>query len=65
MQKIFFFLGGLFLLAGLLYPFLRKFNIGRLPGDLHYQSDTLTVVFPIVTCVILSVIVTLFLNFFR
>jgi hypothetical protein len=56
--------------AGLLFTFAGKlpFRLGRLPGDIAYQGRHGTFYFPIVTCVILSVALTLILwivNYFR
>jgi hypothetical protein len=41
------------------------FRLGRLPGDIHFRSGNTAVYFPIVTCVLLSVILTLVLSLFR
>ncbi len=38
---------------------------GRLPGDIHYRSDNFSFHFPLVTCLLLSVILTLILWLFR
>jgi uncharacterized membrane protein len=45
---------GLLLMAGVKLSFL-----GRLPGDIAYKGKNVTFYFPIVTCVILSVVLTL------
>ena len=39
--------------------------IGRLPGDITYRRGGTTVYFPIVTCLVASVILTLVLAFLR
>jgi Protein of unknown function (DUF2905) len=39
--------------------------IGRLPGDITYRRGATTVYFPIVTCLVASVILTLALGFLR
>ena len=38
---------------------------GRLPGDIHYTKDNFSFHFPIVTCLLLSAILTLALWLFR
>jgi hypothetical protein len=40
---------------------LGKFNVplGRLPGDITYRGKNTTVYFPIVTCILISVILSL------
>lgn len=48
---------GVFFLAGAKLPF----RLGRLPGDVSYHGRHGTFYFPIVTCVILSVVLTLIL----
>ena len=39
--------------------------VGRLPGDIVVRRPGLTFVFPIVTCVVISLILTLLLWIFR
>ena len=39
--------------------------LGRLPGDITYRRGGTTVYFPIVTCIVASVILTLVLAFLR
>src|SRR4030095_6759580 len=39
--------------------------LGRLPGDIHVERDGFGFYFPIVTCIILSIVLTLLLNIFR
>ena len=46
---------GLLLMAGSRLGFL---NLGRLPGDIAYTGKNVRFYFPIVTCLVLSVIVT-------
>ena len=38
---------------------------GRLPGDIHYSRDNFSFHFPIVTCILLSLLLSLVLWFFR
>jgi hypothetical protein len=38
---------------------------GRLPGDIHYTRDNFSFSFPIVTCLLLSLLLTLLLWIFR
>ncbi|HVJ57207.1 MAG TPA: DUF2905 domain-containing protein [Terrimicrobiaceae bacterium] len=39
--------------------------LGRLPGDIHVEREGFGFYFPIVTCIILSIVLTLLLNIFR
>jgi hypothetical protein len=47
---------GLLLMAGGKFSF---FGLGRLPGDIAYKGKNVQFYFPIVTCLVLSVVVTL------
>lgn len=38
---------------------LSFFGLGKLPGDISYKSKNVTVYFPIVSCLLLSALVTL------
>jgi hypothetical protein len=54
---------GLFLLAaGLVVLLLGKFGIARLPGDIVMQRGRVTVFFPIVTCLVLSLVFSLLIS---
>jgi uncharacterized membrane protein YidH (DUF202 family) len=47
---------GLLLMAGAKFSF---FGLGRLPGDIAYKGKNVQFYFPIVTCLVLSVVLTL------
>lgn len=51
--------------AGLAWPWLRKLPLGRLPGDIHVIKEGFSFHFPIVTCLVISVVVSLLIWFFR
>lgn len=57
---------GLFVLVvGLILTFAPKVRIpflGRLPGDIRIEREGFNFYFPIVTCILLSVLLTLLLN---
>ena len=65
MQKILIILGIIILAVGILYPYIKKISLGQLPGDLVFKSENLTLFFPIVTCIIISVVLTILFNFFK
>jgi len=50
---------GLFVMLGGKIPFP-----GKLPGDVHIQSPGFTLHFPLVTCILLSIVLTILLNIF-
>jgi hypothetical protein len=55
---------GIFLVSGARLPF----RLGRLPGDIAYQERNGSFYFPVVTCILLSLALTLILwivNLFR
>ena len=49
--------GGVLIAAGLFFFFGGKlpFRLGRLPGDIVHKGEHTTFYFPIVTCLVLSV----------
>ena len=51
------FLGALLILLGALFYFGNKlpFRLGKLPGDIVHRGEHTTFYFPIVTCLLLSV----------
>jgi hypothetical protein len=57
-------LGTMLALAGLLWPLLSRL-LGRLPGDIVVRRPGFSFVFPIVTCLILSLLFSLLLSLFR
>ena len=64
-QKTLIIIGVLFILVGLLYPFLKDLGLGRLPGDIVIKKENSSFYFPIVTCVVVSVVVSIILMFFK
>jgi hypothetical protein len=65
MQKLLITTGLILLAAGLLWPWLRRLPLGRLPGDIHVVREGFSFSFPIVTCLVISVVLSLLLWFFR
>jgi hypothetical protein len=65
MQKILIVLGLVLLVAGLAWPWLRRLPLGRLPGDIHIVRAGFSFNFPIVTCLIVSIVISLLLWIFR
>ena len=55
--------GLLLVVAGLAWPWLSRY-LGRLPGDVVVRRGNFTFAFPIVTCLVISVILTLLLWLF-
>jgi hypothetical protein len=57
-------LGIVFFVAGVLWPVLSRY-FGRLPGDVVVRRPGFTFAFPIVTCLVLSLILSLLLWLLR
>jgi len=54
---------GVLALLGIVFLFADRIPfIGRLPGDVHVEKRTVSVHFPIVTCIVLSIVLTVIVN---
>ena len=60
MGKLLLVWGGVLVLVGLLLTLGTRlpFRLGRLPGDIVYQGKNTTFYFPVVTCIVVSVALT-------
>jgi len=65
MQKFLIIAGLLLLLVGLLWPWLGKLPLGRLPGDIVVERGSFRLYFPVTTAVLLSLVATLLYWLFR
>tara|TARA_Y100001970_G_C14064918_1_gene766149 strand:- start:495 stop:692 length:198 start_codon:yes stop_codon:yes gene_type:complete len=65
MQKILIIIGIILLIIGILYPYIKKLGFGQLPGDIIFKTGSSTFFFPIVTCIIISIILTVIFNLFK
>jgi hypothetical protein len=59
MQRALIALGLLVLGAGLLWPWISKLGLGRLPGDVRVQTENGVFYFPIATCIVISIVLSL------
>jgi hypothetical protein len=64
MRTILIALGVLLLAGGLLWPLLSRY-VGRLPGDIVVRRGNFTFAFPLVTCLVLSLLASLLLWLLR
>jgi preprotein translocase subunit SecY len=57
--------GALLLLFGLILIAAGRVNlpVGRLPGDIVYRGKHTTVYFPVVTCIVISIVLSVVLYF--
>lgn len=65
MAKKLIIIGCLLIAAGLLWPLLEKLNLGRLPGDIIIRRDDFRFYFPITTCLLVSVVLTILIWLFK
>lgn len=65
MARFLILLGIVLVLAGLLWPFLIRLGLGRLPGDIVIERENFRFYFPIVTSILLSLILSLALWLFN
>ena len=58
------FIAGVFIscIGGLFYIGVLPGKLGQLPGDINVRRDGFNFSFPIVTCIIISIILTIVLN---
>ena len=57
-------LGLVILVAGIMWPILSRIGLGRLPGDIMFQRGGATFYFPLVTCIIISIVLSALLWLF-
>jgi hypothetical protein len=54
-------LGLVILVVGLLWPYLSRLGLGRLPGDIVIERGNMTFYFPLMTCLLVSLLLSLVL----
>jgi hypothetical protein len=54
-------IGLVLVIVGLLWPWLRELGLGRLPGDIVIERGNVHIYSPIVTCIIVSVVLSIIL----
>jgi len=52
-------LGIILILAGIVWPFLQRIGIGRLPGDIVVEREHFRFYLPIVTSILVSIVLTI------
>jgi len=65
MQRTLIIIGILILLAGLLWPWLIKLPVGKLPGDIVINKPNFKVYIPITTMIIISLLLSLIFWLFK
>jgi hypothetical protein len=51
--------GLLLVAAGLLWPWIGRLGLGRLPGDIAIKGEHGSFYFPIVSCLVISAVISL------
>ena len=64
-QRLLIVMGVALVAAGLLWPWLSKLGWGRLPGDIAVHRQNFSFYFPVVTCLVISAVLTLLFWLFR
>ena len=65
MQRSLIYVGLALIAIGLLWPWVRKLGLGCLPGDIRIQTEHGAFYFPIVTCLVISFLISLVLWLLR
>ena len=65
MQRILIAIGAVLLLVGLLWLWFSSLGLGRLPGDIRIETENGVFYFPITTCVVISIVLSLVIWFIR
>ena len=63
--KILMMIGGVLFAVGALLALNLIPWLGRLPGDIVWKKDNFSFYFPLVTCLVISLILTVILRFFK
>jgi hypothetical protein len=61
MARVLIALGLVILVIGLLWPYLSRLGLGRLPGDIVIERENMTFYFPLMTCLLVSLLLSLIL----
>lgn len=65
MQRWLIGLGILFLIAGIAWPVMTRIGFGRLPGDIEFHRGGTTFYFPLITCILVSVLLSVLVWLFN
>jgi hypothetical protein len=65
MHKTLIIIGGVIIVIGLLWPWLIKLPLGRLPGDIIIDKPHLKIFIPITTMILISIIISVVLWILR
>ncbi|MGH8728585.1 MAG: DUF2905 domain-containing protein [Burkholderiales bacterium] len=58
-------IGIILLVLGLAWPLVEKLGLGHLPGDIRIERKGSVFYFPITTCIVVSLVISVILWIFR
>lgn len=58
-------IGVVLVILGVLYKFGLLSWLGNLPGDIRYEGEQTHIYFPIMTMIVISIVLTFFLNLLK
>jgi len=65
MQRFLIIAGIVLLIAGIAWPWISRLPLGRLPGDIHIVREGFSFHFPVVTSIVVSLVISFLVWFFR
>jgi hypothetical protein len=65
MQRTLIIIGLLLVACGLAWPWLSRIPLGRLPGDIHFVRQGVSVHFPLVSCLVISIVLSILMWLLR
>ncbi len=57
--------GVILIAVGVLWPWIAKLGLGSLPGDIRIERKGFTFYFPLTSCIVVSLVITVLLWIFR
>jgi Protein of unknown function (DUF2905) len=64
-QRLLIGLGLVILIVGIAWPIFSRIGVGRLPGDIVIERGGTRFYFPLVTCIIISIVLSAILRLFN
>ena len=65
MPRLLITIGIVLIVVGLLWPWLSRLGLGRLPGDIVIRRDGFTFYFPLATSIIVSIVLSVIIWLLR
>ncbi|WP_369127272.1 DUF2905 domain-containing protein [Candidatus Bandiella numerosa] len=64
-QKLIIALGVTFIIIGILFPYISKIGLFKLPGDIYFGTKSFKLFFPITTSILLSILISVIIWLWR